>query len=502
MALSFEIYRDGQRVTSFIPVGAIAMGPESVPIPGQIEFRDGLLNISRTEEGAVGVSLLWDMGSVGAYHMETTRLPPRDKPYNLNVELCRARLMKIVQKQEDWNLFDFPRAEKYTARFREAQAIFADSLGKLDTPIEASKLADQALAIAVDLSEQLAEFHAELLLNRRRTANAFAKHIFGCRVDSTVQNAKYKDMLCDNFEYAVLPMSWKQLQPEEDTFITEPLDEWVEVLSRKRVPIVAGPLINLQDSEMPDWMFIWEHDYDTLRELAYEYVQKVVQRYRKAVSVWNVVGGLHANSQFTLSFEQIIELTRLLVSQVKTILPNARTLVTVTQPWGEYHARGVTGVPPMLYAEMVAQAGVNFEAFGLEIEQGAPATGMYTRDMFQMSCMLDKFSTIGRPVFLTAIGAPDRNTPDPGDRSEGKLDPSQAGRWHKPWDKALQAEWAEAVYKLALSKPYVESIAWGNLADINNTIPGGGLMDDMFHPKLSFAKIQELRAEFSRAKKG
>jgi GH35 family endo-1,4-beta-xylanase len=77
-------------------------------------------------------------------------------------------------------------------------------------------------------------------------------------------------------------MSWKQLQPEEDTFITEPLDEWVEVLSRKRIPIVAGPLINLQDSEMPDWMFIWEHDYDTLRELAYEYVQKVVARYRSA----------------------------------------------------------------------------------------------------------------------------------------------------------------------------------------------------------------------------
>ena len=34
---------------------------------------------------------------------------------------------------------------------------------------------------------------------------------------------------------------------------------------------------------MPDWMFIWEHDFDTLREMAYEFVQKVVQRYRRAV---------------------------------------------------------------------------------------------------------------------------------------------------------------------------------------------------------------------------
>ncbi|HEX3358184.1 MAG TPA: endo-1,4-beta-xylanase [Tepidisphaeraceae bacterium] len=502
MALSFEIYRDGQRVNAFSPVGAIAMGPESVPMPGQVEFRDGLLQVTRTEDGAVGLSLLWEMGKIGAYYMETTRLPPRDKPYNLNVELCRARLMKIVQKQEDWNLFDFPRAEKFTTRFREAQAMFADALGKLHIPSEAAKIADQALVIAVELSEQLAEFHGDLLLNRRRSSNAFVKHIFGCRVDSTVQNQKYKDILCDNFEYAVLPMSWKQLQPEEDVFNTEPLDEWIEVLSRKRIPIIAGPLISLQESEMPDWMFIWEHDYDTLRELAYEFVQKVVQRYRKAVSIWNVVGGLHVNSQFTLNFEQIIELTRLLVSQVKTILPNARTLVTITQPWGEYHARGVTGVPPMLYAEMVAQAGVNFEAFGLELEQGALAPGMITRDMFQISSMLDRFSTIGRPVFLTAVGAPDRNTPDPSDRSDGKLDPGQAGRWHKPWDKALQAEWAEAVYKLALSKPYVESIAWANLADINHTIPGGGLMDDMFRPKPAFQKIQELRSEFSRTKKG
>src|SRR5438874_271009 len=464
MPVAFEIYRDGQRVTSFAPVAAIPMGPESVPMSGEVIFKDGLLLVSRLEEHAAGVSLLWDMGPIGSYHMETTRLLPRDKPYNLNIELARARLMKIVQKQEDWNLFDFPRAEKFQQVFRETQMLFAEALGKLDNPAEASLLADKSLQIAVDLSEQLAEFHCDLLINRRRQSNAFARHIFGCRVDSTIQNQKYKDTLCDYFDYAVLPMSWKQIQPEEEAFNTEAVDDWVELLNRRRLPIIAGPLINLADAHVPDWMFIWEHDFDTLRELAYEYVQRVVHRYRKAVAVWNVCSGLHAASHFSLSFEQIIELTRLLVSQVKTLLPNARTLVTITHPYGEYHARGITGVPPMLYAEMCAQAGVNFEAFGLEIEQGSPAPGMFTRDMFQISSMLDKFSTIGRPVFLTAVGAPDRNTPDPGDRTEGKLDPSLAGRWHKPWDKNLQADWAEAVYKLALSKPYVESIAWGNLA--------------------------------------
>jgi len=255
-------------------------------------------------------------------------------------------------------------------------------------------------------------------------------------------------------------------------------------------------LISLGENDVPDWMFIWEHDFETLRELAYEYVQRVVQRYRKAAGAWNVVSGLHTNAAFTLSFEQIIELTRLLVSQVKAQLPNAKTLITITQPFGEYHAKGRTGVPPMLYAEMVAQAGINFEAFGLEVQMGVPRQGMFTRDLFQLSCMLDKFSTLGRPVYLTAVCAPGRNNVDPNDESDGRLDPATGGRWRRPWDALLQAEWMDAVYRMAMSKPYVESIAWGNLADIGNSIPGGGLLDDMLRPKPVFGRLQDLRKAF------
>ncbi|HWP41152.1 MAG TPA: hypothetical protein VNL70_09520, partial [Tepidisphaeraceae bacterium] len=106
MPTKFEIYSQGKRVMEFTPVAAMAIGPESVPIPGEVVFRDGYLLLTRNEEHAAGVGLLWDLGELGTYHLETTRLLARDKPYNLNVELARCRLMKIVQKQEDWNLFD------------------------------------------------------------------------------------------------------------------------------------------------------------------------------------------------------------------------------------------------------------------------------------------------------------------------------------------------------------------------------------------------------------
>jgi len=496
MSLSFEIYRDGKRLTEFTPAGAIGMGPESVPVFADITVENGRLTLRGNEDQPLGVALLWDMGALGSFMLETTRLPHREKPYILNVELARFRMMKIVQKQEDWNLFDFPRAEKFGQRFREAQLLFADALGKLHEPEEASKLGDAALQMAIELSEELGNFHADLLIQRRRSNGAFVRHVVGCRIDPTISNEKYRETVAGNFDYAIVPMTWRQLQPEEHKFDTQAVDEWIELLSKKRMPIIAGPLIQLNEQNLPDWMFLWEHDFDSIRELAYEYVQKIVQRYRKAVSMWNVVAGLHASTTFTLSFEQIIELTRLLVSQVKALLPSTRTLITITQPFGEYHARKQQSVPPMLYAEMVAQAGINFEAFGLELEMGVPAPGRFSRDLFQLSCMLDKFSTLGRPVFVTAIGVPGRSNPDPDDRSEGRLDPSAGGRWRKPWDPVLQAEWMDAVYHLALSKPYIESLSWANLADIRPTLPSGGLLDDVLRPKPAFTKLQEMREKF------
>ena len=123
--------KTGNRALSFQPVGAIAIGPESVPIAGEVHMRDGLLTIEKTDDHATAVGLMWDCGPAGMYHVETTRVPPREAPYNLNVELARFRLMRIVQKQEDWNLFDFPRAERFNQVFHEAQALFAEALHQL-----------------------------------------------------------------------------------------------------------------------------------------------------------------------------------------------------------------------------------------------------------------------------------------------------------------------------------------------------------------------------------
>ncbi len=496
MAVKFAVYKDGQQLQSFTPVAPVVLGPESVPIAGEVILRDGHLIANRADEHAIALGLMWDIGPLGWFHLETTRLQHREEPYNLNVELARARLMKIVQKREDWNRFDFPRIEKLQEMFAEAQGLFVEALSLQDRPAEAARYADQALEMAVDMSEQLSLFHSELLLNRRRMNGPYVRHMFGCRIDPTIQNDRYKETVLSGFDYAVLPIPWRLVQPTEQDFITTQIDEWVELLSRKRMPIIAGPLIQLTERDVPDWMYIWENEFETMRDLCLEYIQKIVYRYRKAVSVWNVVAGLGSNTLFPMSFEQCIEFTRLLVAQVKNVMPGARTLISICHPFGEHRQRMTSGAPPLLYAEMVAQSGISFEGFGVELEVGVPVPGQYMRDLFQYSCLLDRFSGFGKPLFLTGVGVPSRATADPSDRDEGKHVPAQAGRWRRPWDEQLQAEWIDSLYKIAFSKPFVESIAWANVADMHHTLPGGGLLNDILQPKPAFRKVQELRESF------
>ena len=161
------------------------------------------------DEHAIALGLLWDVGPLVAFHLETTRLQHRDEPYNLNIELARARLMKIVQKREDWNLFDFPRIEKMQDLFQRAQDLFVEALSRQDNPPEAARYADQVLEVAIDMSEQLAVFHCELLLNRRKTSGPYVRHMFGCRVDPTIQDERYREAVLNNFDYAILPIPWR-----------------------------------------------------------------------------------------------------------------------------------------------------------------------------------------------------------------------------------------------------------------------------------------------------
>ena len=488
--LQYDVYVNGAPAESIELAGAYVFGQDGIPVRADLAICGSQIRCTKRVPGACGLALLWDAGLAGKYLLATTRLPDREEPYNLNVELARAQMMQIARKQEDWGLFDYPDAASLNKESDEVRLLFVEAL-KAREPAEAAKLADEALSKAVTLGEKIALFHAEIFLSRRKVS----KTKLGCMVDFLSLTDAHQQRLREVCDFVSIPTPWKHVEPKEQSYQYEYIDAWIDWAARAKKAVCAGPLLSFGPTQLPEWLYIWEKDYDALRDVIYEHIQRVVGRYGRRVGMWNIVSGIHAHNNFNLSFEQLMELTRMSCLLVKKLAPKSKAMIELSMPWGEYYARNQRTIPPLLYADMAVQSGIKFDAFGLQICLGVPVDGFYVRDLMQVSSLMDEFVGFGKPVHITACQVPSDTTPDTWDAWAGKAPTDKAGHWHAPWSQRLQAEWLSAFYRVGVSKPFVESLCWRDLADYEgHYIPHGGLCQNDMEPKLAYKELRNFKA--------
>ncbi len=494
--LRFEVYRDGAPIEDIDLSGAYLFGQDGIPLRAELAVADGRITCNKRVAGASGLALLWQAGEAGEFMLPTCRLPERDEPYLLNLELARAQVMRIAQKREDWGLFDYPDGAALNEEYAGLRKKFVEALKAVDAPAAAAVLADEALVAGLNLGERIALFHAEIFINRRKAVGpAGMRTTFGCTTTLNAVSEEFQALLRDAFDYINIPTPWKHIEPKERVYEYGYVDAWITWAGRCKKIIHAGPLLSFEPSCLPDWMYLWENDYETLRDMIYEHIQRTVKRYGRAVHYWKVPSGIHAFNNFNLNFEQLMELTRMTCQLVKKLAPRSCVVIDLVMPWSEYYARNQRSIPPLLYADMAVQSGIRFDAFGVQIYMGAPADGHYVRDLMQTSAMLDEFVGFAKPLHITACQVPSEAAPDPADAWSGEVDAAKAGQWHVPWSPRLQAEWLQAFYRVAISKPYVESICWRDLSDApGHYLPHGGLCSSDLVPKLAYNELRNFKS--------
>jgi hypothetical protein len=81
----------------------------------------------------------------------------------------------------------------------------------------------------------------------------------------------------------------------------------------------------------------------------------------------------------------------------------------------------------------------------------------------------------------------------PSQDGDGLNDGQVAGIWHGQWNESLQGQWIEQFYKIALSKPFVNSVTYTNLIDTaDSIIHHSGLLTDKLESKESFRTLKRL----------
>ena len=159
--------------------GAHLVGIDSVPARADLRVSGNTVTCEPRGQEPLGLSVLWPVEGHGTVQLQTTRLPLREEPYHLHVELVRHRLMRISVKREEWGLFDYPGIEEAAAKIERARSLFLEALQLADDAPAAARVADRALALALTASEDLCRFHASVFIARRRQAGGFSRGFLG-----------------------------------------------------------------------------------------------------------------------------------------------------------------------------------------------------------------------------------------------------------------------------------------------------------------------------------
>jgi GH35 family endo-1,4-beta-xylanase len=469
--LRFAIH-DNQGFAEQWPLtSAYLMGADDAAIPAQVQMeRGGTIACKKANAQPAALSLLYDVGPMGRLQLQTCMLPEREQPYVLALELARHRIKLFIVKSEEWQMFELSAEHPATLLWEEARRLFTDALNMADSR-EADRTARKSLIKGIDATERLAMAHAEVLLHRRYAAKAASSVTLGVRIWPQRDAAALREVIEKDFDVVSIPLRWNQIEHEEGRYQWDAVDRWMDWASKLGKPILAGPLLDFSAKAVPKWMYVWQHDYDTTRDLAYDFMEKVVQRYKGVVGVWSLGAGLYVNDNFEFKPAQMLDLTRTAALLVRQARKGARTMIELTRPFGEFGAARKDALAPLTFVEQLVQEGIRVDCLGVQLLCGTAREGQVTRDLMQISAMLDRFFLLEIPVLVTAFGSPSG--------SGGSGDSGAGGWWHQEWSPESQSRWATRVFAIAMSKPFVESVVWNDLYDhAQAELPEGGLISD------------------------
>lgn len=550
--LKFAAFDNSGLTKSWRLSHAHVIGAEELVIPGQIDFQDGYIIVEKKTDGgsgAAGLGLLFptepvnNMGG-GQLVLRTCLLPQRAEPYLLSLELARQKVMTMLCKLEEWAVFDRSADEPALKMVDRAREAFTAALlvarkspiTRLPYSIEADVASRVALNHAVAAGEALSLLQARIGHQRRCSGEIVSlanvkvpnsaltddeardahKAVLGSsgvilpdmpklgvRVNPNVFTPALCDTIQQNFDFISLPMRWVDMEPSEGKYAFAKLDKWIEwAVTKSKLPVHAGAVIDLHPRAVPGWLSIWEHDYETLRDVIFEHVKNVVTRYRRTVNVWTIVSSLNVGGTFKLTYEQTLDLTRSCVLIVRKLQPTAKVHVEIAQPFSEHagQPRGGKSIPAALYCELMNQTQTNADAYAMRLHAGQAELGRGTRALVSLSTIVDRIAGLDKPIAISLFGCP--SAPSGGDPADnGAFDP---GTWRGGWTDAAQADWASNIGAMLAGKLFVQSICWQDLIDqpmnAGAEMPSGGLLNPAGLAKPAIKALAELRQAMKECK--
>ena len=462
--------------------------PDYMPWPTTVRLSDDRLTAWRTVEESGTLAVPWPVG--GRWLMvSTATLMEREEPYQLQVELARGKVNQVRSQAADWQMIGLQLSPELAEELRQLSLTFARTAC---VPEQSTALAAQALERAVQAGDQLVLTYIDQMIQARLQRLGRLETTWSCGLTGPPPGLEETVFFRQAFNAVRIPFSWPEVEPTESAYNWEPIDARVRWAKENGLAIVAGPLVDFSRSQLPEWLWLWERDPQSIAAFMTDYVATAVQRYRSDIPVWHLTAAGNWGSVLSLEEDDVLQLTAQLLLTARQIDAGLELVVGITQPWGDYLATEDRAYSPFALADSLIRHDLPLSSLDLELVPGVQPRGSPEHDLLDTSRLLDTYAALDRPLRVT-LGCPSAADRDP--RADPDLHIHAPGQ--TPWTPEGQADWAARFAALALCKPYVQAVNWCHFSDANpHQFPHCGLLDAANIPKPALDRLRVLREQY------
>jgi hypothetical protein len=452
----------------------------------------GLLSIERDTRESGNLYFCWNVPGRGQVMLSSGSLMEREKPYHLPVELARGTINRLRNQAAAWLAAGMIIPAKFDQLNTKAAATFAKAAICQDEPGRAGEQADEAIRTALEAADFLVSEYAQQVLALRRREQPTLTTLLAGRLDGLPQGAA-ADAFLAAFNTAVLVPSWPDMGTSSGECKWDDLDAQVQWCRDHGLRICMGPLIQFDRGSLPDWLYLWEGEYDEISDSVTKFADAVVRRYSGKVHLWNCAGRMNVPGALDLSEEQRLKLTVDMLELTRSLDPRTPAIVSFDQPWAEYIAAEDQELTPLHFADTLTRSDLGLAGVGLEINLGYAPHGTLPRDLLEINHQIDRWGQLGLPL-VVFVTAPSGEAKDPLARTAAQALPSLHGRGLSPQS---QAQLVSVLIPLLIARQPVQAVVWNQWRDdLPHDFPHGGLYDAMGQSKPALKQLVDLRREY------
>jgi hypothetical protein len=476
-----------QRITEEVLRFTYMCGMDRTPWVAEVAADGNELVLERDVSDSGTVTVPWHVEGHGLLALSTGTLIERWEPYHLTLELARGTIHLLRSQLYEWQTIGLTVPNEVENRLREALLEFSAAVVRQDE--DNWETAQNAIRIALDGSQLLAAAYADQLIAARRRATGRLPAFLGGTLNGPAMDDDASRSFLSAFNMAMVPLYWRDVEASEGSFDWSACDRQVDWCRAQGLRICLGPLLQPDARGLPDWVYLWDDDYDCLMAAAGQFIEAAVKRYRDRVDLWLCAARVNSAQVLRFSEEEKLRIVAWIVCRARQLDPEHALLVGIDQPWGEYQARRASDLSPIHFADALIRARLDIKAFLLEMNFGCFSGGSLLRSEIDVSRHLEYWSLLGVPL-LVAMSIP---SGDGGDAlARQKIDFSAGS-----WSLADQQAWAARYVPLILAKPSIHAVVWNQFADgAPHEYPHGGLITADGQAKPALRTLSAFRTAF------